>query len=377
MAERQLSREEDEMLRPGMNGAIQSDDQIVVRVRPAPAEEGENGHGIDHVTTTRGTHGETDDNGAHAAANGERHDMHGNGVNGNSNEHTGHVMLQEDEPPRHSRRGSTLSRDLIQAESRHFDLDAITTLRVTGRRELTSIGPEIGLCMSLTELDLSGNALEEVDGIDALKSLKRVVLSNNRLHRLGCLPQCVALEHILLQRNEFRSDPGALVAGLALLPRLRSLYFQNFDGSDANDCCARSEYRAAVLTELPELHILDGERLRGTEVSASMSIIRDVQGAARESEALRLALEEGIPVPSLTFDDAGLNCDMMPAAESEERLRGLIAECRRDAERATSLVRQANSAAKHTGSNTSSTTRSSSITRKHSARSSSSSTAKH
>ena len=64
----------------------------------------------------------------------------------------------------------------------------------------------------------------------------------------------------MLQANMFRDHPSEIASGLALLPKLRSLYLQNFDGSDANDCCGRHEYRNCVLQELPELCILDGER---------------------------------------------------------------------------------------------------------------------
>ena len=79
---------------------------------------------------------------------------------------------------------SALTKELIQAESRHFDVGAITVLRVSARG-LTNIGTDIAMCHSVVEVDLSDNKLEYIDGLDKLKSLKKVVLSNNKLTNLG------------------------------------------------------------------------------------------------------------------------------------------------------------------------------------------------
>ena len=84
--------------------------------------------------------------------------------------------------------GAALSRELILAEAKHFDPEAVTNLRVAGRG-LARIGSDVGICTALTELDLSDNAIEAITCIDRLKSLRTVVLSNNRISKLGCLPR--------------------------------------------------------------------------------------------------------------------------------------------------------------------------------------------
>lgn len=79
---------------------------------------------------------------------------------------------------------SALTKELIQAESKHFDVGAITLLRVSGRG-LTNIGQDIAMCHSIVEVDLSENKIDCVDGLEWLKALRKVVLSKNNLSNLG------------------------------------------------------------------------------------------------------------------------------------------------------------------------------------------------
>lgn len=46
----------------------------------------------------------------------------------------------------------------------------------------------------------------------------------------------------------------------AALPSLRALYLQNIDGTLANPVARQGGYRDAVLSRLPDLRTLDGER---------------------------------------------------------------------------------------------------------------------
>lgn len=287
----------------------------------------------------------------------DEHDIRGRSVEGGRTDDGDH----DGDGDNGASSSSFLSHELIRAESKHFDVRAVTNLRVAGHG-LARIGPDVAMCASLTELDLSNNAIEMISGIDSLKSLRTVVLSRNKISKLGCLPRCPSLEHILLQRNRFVDAPSTIAVGLSLLPKLRSLYLRNYDGTDANDCCSYEDYRSRMLAELPELCILDGERLRSTDASVaeSMRVIRSIGAvgvgtSCRSGQGdddggdnhhphhndFRRLLAEGntMPsVPALDFDAQAVDCDVMPSKESQARLLSLIEDCVDDTKRAAATV---------------------------------------
>ena len=52
------------------------------------------------------------------------------------------------------------------------------------------------------------------------------------------------------------------VAHLVPLKNLKSVYFKNIDGSQRNPLCEHPSYRSSIVRQLPQLTILDGERLK-------------------------------------------------------------------------------------------------------------------
>lgn len=130
-------------------------------------------------------------------------------------------------------------------------------------------------CASLEEVAAQGNSLEGIEWEVLARSgrLRRLALQRNRIKSVGtpaegALP---TLEHLLLQGNAIQDLASLNLQVLAkAAPNLRSLYLQNYDGSEANPVALSPGYRAATLANLPSLRNLDGERLRGTRSMPSL-----------------------------------------------------------------------------------------------------------
>lgn len=66
-----------------------------------------------------------------------------------------------------------------------------------------------------------------------------------------------------MQPCQFGFGVLSLLAAYAMqaeLSQLQSLYLQNSDGSQPNPVCSRLDYKNTVLSSLPNLKNLDGER---------------------------------------------------------------------------------------------------------------------
>ena len=127
---------------------------------------------------------------------------------------------------------------------------------------------------SLQELSLAGNSIRRIENLPP--SLVHLNLSTNKLSELPSLgPVGAQLHHINLGYNQLTdatsdleqpfpalvsldlshnryTDLPGLLAKLAKLPRLRQLYL------DGNPFCLRRQYRASVISALPDLTMLDG-----------------------------------------------------------------------------------------------------------------------
>eukprot|EP00900_Chrysochromulina_parva_P020281 jgi/Chrpa1/2887/Chrysochromulina_OHIO_Genome00012387-RA len=145
----------------------------------------------------------------------------------------------------------------IKAASKQFDLSLCFKLSMPrmGIRRITNMD----LVPSLTELDLSGNRLERIEGLHGLESLKKLVLSNNEIARIEGLEMLDALETLQLQGNRISNLDD--VQCLTALSCLRQFQLQVRGGEERNPICEHPAYRTAVRRMLPRLQTLDGERI--------------------------------------------------------------------------------------------------------------------
>lgn len=84
------------------------------------------------------------------------------------------------------------------------------------------------------ELDLSGNLLTCISGLDALGHLQKLVLASNRICNVDGLQLLQKLEHLLLQANAISTVDSINLRQLSTLPRLSTLYLRNVDGSEVS-----------------------------------------------------------------------------------------------------------------------------------------------
>lgn len=148
----------------------------------------------------------------------------------------------------------------ITALARTFECGSVFRLSAAGEG-LARLGEAVSACEALETLDVSGNELTSLDGLEGLSRLRVVSARGNRIGSLLGFPSLPSLERLLLQGNAVASlrDVEAL-AGRC--PGLRDLRLQEMDGADANPVCGERGYRARVAELFPALEVLDGHRVR-------------------------------------------------------------------------------------------------------------------
>lgn len=97
---------------------------------------------------------------------------------------------------------------------------------------LTQVDASIALCHNLQELDLSDNRISKITNLSELSQLKKLVMANNGLTSVDGLDKCASIEHLFLQGNKIANFD--VIEVLGRLPRLKSLYLRNLEGSASN-----------------------------------------------------------------------------------------------------------------------------------------------
>uniref|UniRef100_A0A7S2IZZ9 U2A'/phosphoprotein 32 family A C-terminal domain-containing protein n=1 Tax=Haptolina brevifila TaxID=156173 RepID=A0A7S2IZZ9_9EUKA len=225
-------------------------------------------------------------------------------------------------------RDAEMTEASIKAAAKQFDLSVVFKL-VMPRMGLRRIC-NLALVPNLTELDLSHNRLECIEGLDGLESLKRLVLANNEIERIEGVENLAALETLQLQGNRVSNLDD--VQCLTSLPGLRHLQLQSRGGEERNPMCDHPAYRTAVRRMLPSLQTLDGERT----VFGDAALPKDVGKAFAD-------LTFADPEPWLRDFDFGL-ANGSASAPASAPLKGttefesVLTECKRLSAKAQSLV---------------------------------------
>ena len=160
----------------------------------------------------------------------------------------------------------------LKKETGEFDLPSIRVLSIVSSGVANEGAAEIArLCPNLTDLDLTGNSIDDGAGLAGLVGLQKLRLTGNKIHALGFLAQMTGLEQVFLQGN--RVGHMKEISCMRQLPSLKVLYLRDVDGSDANVVTEHLSYRVSVCRQLPSLTNLDGER---THLEEEHSVIKSV-----------------------------------------------------------------------------------------------------
>ncbi|XP_017555041.1 U2 small nuclear ribonucleoprotein A' isoform X2 [Pygocentrus nattereri] len=163
-------------------------------------------------------------------------------------------------------------------------------------------------------IDFSDNEVRKLDGFPLLKRLKTVLINNNRICRIGenleqSLPN---LKELVLTSNNIQElgdlDPLASVKTLTLLSLLR------------NPVTNKKHYRLYVINKLPQIRVLDFQKVKLKERQEAEKMFKGKRGAQ---------LAKDIAKRTKTFTPGvGLQADkkkMGPSAADVEAIKNAIA----------------------------------------------------
>lgn len=163
-------------------------------------------------------------------------------------------------------------------------------------------------------IDFSDNEVRKLDGFPLLRRLKTVLMNNNRICRIGeNLEQSLpSLKELILTSNNIQElgdlDPLASVKTLTLLSLLR------------NPVTNKKHYRLYVINKLPQIRVLDFQKVKLKERQEAEKMFKGKRGAQ---------LAKDIAKRTKTFTPgAGIQADRKktgPSAADVEAIKNAIA----------------------------------------------------
>ncbi|XP_013882642.1 U2 small nuclear ribonucleoprotein A' [Austrofundulus limnaeus] len=140
-------------------------------------------------------------------------------------------------------------------------------------------------------IDLSDNEVRKLDGFPLLRRLKTVLMNNNRICRIGeNLEQALpGLRELVLTNNNIQDlgdlDPLASVKTLTLLSLLR------------NPVTNKKHYRLYVINKLPQVRVLDFQKVKLKERQEAEKMFKGKRGAqlAKDLSRRMKTFTPGVP----------------------------------------------------------------------------------
>ncbi|CAD5119189.1 DgyrCDS7826 [Dimorphilus gyrociliatus] len=154
-------------------------------------------------------------------------------------------------------------------------------------------------------IDMTDNEVRKLDGFPLLRRLKNLLLGNNRIQRIAsgleeCLPN---LETLILTNNNLQELGD--IDSLQELKKLTTVSFMR------NPIANKKDYRLYIIHKLPQVRILDFQRVRKIERDTATKMFKGKKGQA---------LAEDLGKKSNTFvPGEPVKVPQRTAAEKEER----------------------------------------------------------
>ncbi|XP_048829609.1 U2 small nuclear ribonucleoprotein A' [Brienomyrus brachyistius] len=178
-------------------------------------------------------------------------------------------------------------------------------------------------------IDFSENEIRKLDGFPLLKRLKTLLMNNNRICRIGeDLEQSLPyLKELILTNNSIQElgdlDPLASIKSLTLLSLLR------------NPVTNKKHYRLYVINKIPQLRVLDFQKVKLKERQEAEKMFKGKRGAQLAKDIAKrtktftpganLQVEKRKTGPSPADVEAIKNAIASATSLAEvERLKGLL-----------------------------------------------------
>ena len=142
-----------------------------------------------------------------------------------------------------------------------------SSIKVVDRKnDLRNLGDSLELknaaenkAISIVEVDLSFNQIENVEALDVFPSLKMLILDHNNITSLGSFPNLPKLETLSISYNGIRALDTFLVHVSQKFPVLKHLNVMKNPMNPMFDSEEKySEFRATLKIWAPTLQTLDG-----------------------------------------------------------------------------------------------------------------------
>ncbi|XP_078483785.1 leucine-rich repeat-containing protein 61 isoform X2 [Ciona intestinalis] len=152
-----------------------------------------------------------------------------------------------------------LTPEMILSRSGEFEIESVEILYFD-HKHIVDLGA-LFKCKNLSRLDVSNNQISVISAMRGLKQLAYLNISSNRITNLDPLSGMENLEELNAAGNMIGSmDRLKCLCSIASLKKLRL-----YDGIKklSNLVCDNDLYHKSTLKMLPQLMMLDGERVKG------------------------------------------------------------------------------------------------------------------
>ncbi|XP_062572394.1 leucine-rich repeat-containing protein 61-like [Saccostrea cucullata] len=227
-----------------------------------------------------------------------------------------------------------ITKALLKTRSGEFDIESIHTLnlRDCGLSDLGCISE----CSQLERLNLSRNDLCKLNKLAGLGNLTILNLSGNRITNLEGLQALENLQSVNLAGNLIGSINS--LRCLTALDKLEELRLHDSLRDLSNPLCHSPMYRRDVLDMLPNLKVLDGERILGLG-SDVFSMCRDIEEALdkRQNSSSQLVSTPSPWVPDDYFQPT-TKFEESHLGDAKEQLETLLSSCKMSVDKSEDIL---------------------------------------
>ncbi|KAI0208156.1 Leucine-rich repeat-containing protein 61 [Lamellibrachia satsuma] len=218
-----------------------------------------------------------------------------------------------------------ITQQMLKSRSGEFDIESIHTLALPGMG-IKDLGC-LGECIGLERLNLSHNALTRMYVLASLNNLMHLNLAANRISSLDGLQTLDNLQSVNLAGNLISSTDS--LRCFTLLEKFTDLRLHDVVQHQTNPLCRNNLYKSDVVSLLPKLVKLDGERMigKGSEIYKICEEIDILFEAQQQLPNIELPGLKSM-VPQGFWERHGEDTvETMDAIHLEGELQDLLNEC--------------------------------------------------